>query len=212
MQTFIFDFDGTLADSKQCSVLATQQAFQAMDLAVPTTECIEYYMGIPIEQSFKEMASTSLDDVAFEALLNAFRQAYKELENDTLTVFPYIPKVLRILKEHNKSLYVVSSKKSDVLRRNLQTLHIAQFFDDLIGSDQVEHYKPHPDGILKLVARHQFKLEDAVMIGDAIFDIQMGQAADCRTCAITWGSHSKENLQSENPTYLIEDVHALLQL
>lgn len=110
MQTFIFDFDGTLADSKQCSVLATQQAFQAMDLAVPTTECIEYYMGIPIEQSFKEMASTSLDDVAFEALLNAFRQAYKELENDTLTVFPYIPKVLRILKEHNKSLYVVSSK------------------------------------------------------------------------------------------------------
>lgn len=45
-----------------------------------------------------------------------------------------------------------------------------------------------------------------------IFDIQMRKNANCLACAVTWGSHSKEKLQSENPTYLIDDVQALLKI
>lgn len=45
-----------------------------------------------------------------------------------------------------------------------------------------------------------------------IFDIQMKKNANCLTCAVTWGSHSKEKLQSENSTYLIDDVQALLKI
>lgn len=57
MKSYIFDFDGTIADSKQCSILATKEAFQILDLEIPSIEDIEYYMGIPIEQSFKQMLS-----------------------------------------------------------------------------------------------------------------------------------------------------------
>ncbi|WP_416829231.1 HAD family hydrolase [Ectobacillus polymachus] len=131
-KNMIFDFDGTLADSKQCSVLATQQAFRKFGLAEPSVELIEHYMGIPIEVSFKEMAETEFTDELFEELLVTFRQAYKEHENDTLAVFPYIPEVLNNLVQDGKQLFVVSSKKSDVLLRNLQTLKIDTYFKDIL--------------------------------------------------------------------------------
>lgn len=212
MNNYIFDFDGTLADSKQCSILATQAAFREMRMDVPSEQQILHYMGIPIEQSFKEMSSVPIEDSLFNQLLHYFRQCYKEIEHDTLLLFPHIKEVLRQLKEQHIDCYVVSSKKTDVLKRNLQTLEIDAYFKDCIGSDQVEHYKPHPDGILKLVVRYDLEATECVMIGDAIFDIQMGKAANCKTCAVTWGSHSKEKLSEEQPDFLIDDIPLLLNL
>lgn len=208
----IFDFDGTLADSKQCSVLATQQAFSEFGLVEPSPELIEHYMGIPIEVSFKEMAEIEFTEESFQELLINFRKAYKEHENDALSVFPYIPKVLERLVEEGKQLYVVSSKKSDVLLRNLQTLKIDTYFKDIIGSDKVSHYKPHPAGILKIMELYELNNEETVMIGDAIFDLQMAKAAGVNSCGVTWGSHGKEKLQEENPTFLVDDVKQLLEL
>ncbi|MEH6944803.1 HAD family hydrolase [Bacillus sp. JJ722] len=209
---YIFDFDGTLADSKECSILATQKAFEEMLLDIPSIEKIEYYMGIPIEQSFNEMANRALNEDEFQTLLKMFREHYKLYENDTLTVFAGIPHVLKQLKDKGNRLFVVSSKKSDVLKRNLQAIHIDTYFDDLIGSDKVSHYKPHPDGIFKLESKYQLDLRNSVMIGDAIFDIQMGKAAGCMTCAVSWGSHTITQLKEEQPTFCIDKVADLVNL
>jgi phosphoglycolate phosphatase len=212
MKAIIFDFDGTLADSGECGLLATQKAFKECDLHVPTKETVDYYMGIPIEQSFHEMTNHTLDDEQFTELLQRFRQAYKSFEEQTITAFPQIDEVLNTLREDGLLLFVVSSKKTDVLHRNLQKIQLDHFFSDWIGSDQVEHYKPHPDGILKIVERHSLNVTECVMVGDAIFDIQMGKAAGCKTVAVNWGSHSKEQLLQEEPNYFAHGIKDLLRL
>ncbi|CAM5179482.1 HAD superfamily hydrolase (TIGR01509 family)/HAD superfamily hydrolase (TIGR01549 family)OS=Ureibacillus acetophenoni OX=614649 GN=SAMN05877842_11363 PE=4 SV=1 [Ureibacillus acetophenoni] len=94
MENYIFDFDGTLADSEQCSILATQCILK-MNLEKPDQKIIEYYMGIPIEQSFKEIANHELDDKSFAQLLEVFRESYKEFENEYLVAFPNVSDVLR---------------------------------------------------------------------------------------------------------------------
>ena len=210
--TIIFDFDGTLADSKKCSILATQAAFKACNLPIPEDAVIAHYMGIPIEQSFKEMAQCDLTEQALGELLTTFRSYYKQFENDTLQLFPGMMEVLEQLQKRNVKCFVVSSKKTDVLKRNLATLQIESFFQDCIGSDQVQHYKPHPEGIEILLERFRLEAKDCLMVGDAIFDIEMGQRAGCQTCAVTWGSHSKEMLQSEQPDFVVEQVEDLLSL
>lgn len=176
INNYIFDFDGTLADSKECSVLATKEAFKTFGLSIPSDHTIEYYMGIPIEKSFREMANKTLKDNEFEKLLDIFRGKYKDFENDTLCTFEDIPEVL-----------AVSSKKSDVLFRNLQSLNINQYFTEAIGSDKVENYKPHPDGIRKILSQYNLEQDETIYIGDAIFDIQMAANAKVSSCAVTWG-------------------------
>jgi phosphoglycolate phosphatase len=130
---YIFDFDGTLADSKHCSVVATQEAFKTLGLTIPKESIIEEYMGIPIETSFRKMSDVELPTSMFEELLQTFRRMYKKYENELIIAFPFIPEVLKELKQKNNLLFVVSSKKSDVLRRNLQALHIEEFFDGVDG-------------------------------------------------------------------------------
>lgn len=206
MKAIIFDFDGTLADSGDCGFLATQKAFEELNLPVPSRQQIDYYMGIPIEQSFQELSNHQLNEEQFSKLLTVFREAYKQFEAQTLTVFPYIPEVLTILKNTGFSLFVVSSKKTDVLLRNLQNLNLDSYFTEWIGSDQVSHYKPHPEGILQIIARYELKPASCVMVGDAIFDLQMGKAANCKTVGVSWGSHSKLELLKEEPTFFADSV------
>lgn len=212
MKYYIFDFDGTLADSKWCSIIATQEAFQEFGLEIPSAEQIEYFMGIPIEVSFKKMTDFAFTEASFQALLHMFRKHYKANEQHTLAAFPNMLETLQALTSQGKSLFVLSSKKTDVLLRNLQHLKMASYFKDIFGSDKVAHFKPHPDGILRIVEMFGLDQKETVMIGDAVFDIQMAKAANVASCGVTWGSHSREKLLAEEPEFLIHEVTQLLHL
>ena len=207
-KNLIFDFDGTIADSKECSIVATQKSFKEIGLEEPTVNLIEYYMGIPIEKSFSLMSSVDLDDHQLEALIKTFRQNYKEVESSYLKLYKHMTEQLQSLSK-DKQLFVVSSKKTDVLIRNLEILDIDHLFTEVIGSDKVNHYKPSPDGINYILNKYQLENEETIYIGDAIFDMQMANSAKVASCAVTWGTHSIEELKSENPTYIIHEVTEL---
>lgn len=212
MENYIFDFDGTLADSEQCSILATQEAFEKQGYSVPSAKQIKYYMGIPIEKSFIEMHTDTLSKEDFSRLLTTFREIYEAIEQETLAVFPKVNEMLTSLNKQKKRCFVLSSKKTAVLKRNLEILKIDSFFEDALGSDRVNHYKPHPDGIFTIQQQHALSLQNTLMIGDAVFDLQMGKAAGVHTCAVTWGSHTKQNLLKEEPDWCIDEPLQLLSL
>ncbi|MFT9456512.1 MAG: HAD-IA family hydrolase [Liquorilactobacillus hordei] len=213
MQEYIFDFDGTLADSGKTGILATQEAFKDFSLPIPTSETVNYYMGIPIEVSFKKMAPHhSFSQQEFEDLMECFRMYYKKNELTNVTLFHGILTTLETLVQQSKSLYVVSSKNSIALLRNLENLKIANYFTDIVGSDQVHHFKPAPDGVLSLIKKYRLDPNDCIMIGDAIFDLQMGKAAGVHTCGVTWGAHDAQNLMKEKPDFLLNTAEELLSI
>ena len=186
-KNLIFDFDGTIVDSKECSIVATQKSFKERGLEEPTVNLIEYYMGIPIEKSFSLMSSVDLDDHQLEALIKTFRQNYKEVESSYLKLYKHMTEQLQSLSK-DKQLFVVSSKKTDVLIRNLEILDIDHLFTEVIGSDKVNHYKPSPDGINYILNKYHLENEETIYIGDAIFDMQMANSAKVASCAVTWGT------------------------
>ena len=210
VECVLFDLDGTLLDSKECSVKATKAAFKEMGLKVPSEVVIEHYMGIPIEESFFKMSEQPLDQETATELIRIFRAYYQTYEESTLKVFPEIPHVLEILNKRKVPCFVVSSKKTAVVKRNLAAQDLVAFFEEIIGSDAVTHYKPHPEGINKVVAHYQFDPTKTIMIGDAIFDIQMGKAAGVNTIAVTWGSHDPKKLAEENPDALVDAPREIL--
>jgi len=210
IECVIFDLDGTLLDSRECSIKATKAAFTEMGLKVPSEVVIEHYMGIPIEESFFKMSEQPLDQETATELIRVFRTYYQTYEESTLNVFPEIPHVLEILMKRKVPCFVVSSKKTAVVKRNLAAQNLVAFFEEIIGSDAVSHYKPHPEGINKVVTQYQFDPTRTIMVGDAIFDIQMGKAAGVKTIAVTWGSHDAKKLSAEKPDALAEAPQDIL--
>ncbi len=111
-----------------------------------------------------------------------------------------------------KRLYVVSSKHSVPLQRNLSQANMAAFFTAVCGSDQVDHYKPAPDGVLNLLSRFDLDPQSSVMIGDAKYDIQMGHNADVTTAGALWGAADPAAVKTEQPTYLLDRPQDLLKI
>lgn len=212
IKNYFFDFDKTLADSGDASISATKEAFKAMGLVVPKTNAILGYMGIPAEISFKEMASESLSEVQIQKLTGIFRTIYQKVEMESTKLYPDIVSMLTSLKKENKNIFIVSSKKTDAVERNLNNLKIISFFQDIVGFDKVKNYKPAPDGILLLLSKYDLIKDESLMIGDAKYDIQMGKAAGIKTCGALWGAFDVNGLANERPTYLIDQPMELVTL
>lgn len=212
MKNYIFDFDGTLANSGKAAILATQAAFKDFALSLPADEDVQYYMGVPIEVSFKKMGAGEFTEEQFTALISSFRMHYKAFETDNLIMFPKIEYVLQKLFSTNKKLFILSSKHSAALNRNLKQLNILQYFQAVCGSDQVKSYKPAPDGVLHILERYNLQKNETIMIGDAIYDLQMGRAAGVSTCGVTWGAHASSLLKKEQPSFLVNKAAELLRI
>jgi len=212
MHNFLFDFDSTLADTRDVAVLATQRAYAAKGLTQPSRAAVVSYMGVPIEVSFAKMATETLNDTELDELYTAFRAQYHEAEKLGITLFDGIADTLAALKQRGDHLYVVSSKHSVPLQRNLDQLGLGQTFEAISGSDTVSHYKPAPDGILRLLDRFDLAAAESVMIGDAKYDMQMGNNAGVATAAAMWGAADPASVKAEKPTYLLRTPAELLTI
>ncbi|MGX6427939.1 HAD family hydrolase [Levilactobacillus yonginensis] len=212
MHNFFFDFDSTLADTRNVAVIATQRAFAARGLTQPSRAAVVSYMGVPIEVSFAKMADHALTAAELESLYTTFREQYQQAEQLGISLFTGMADTLSELKARGERLYVVSSKHSVPLQRNLDQVGLGTTFAAISGSDTVANYKPAPDGILNLVDRFDLVAAESVMIGDAKYDMQMGHNAGVATAAALWGAADPESVRAEEPTYLLRTPMELLTI
>lgn len=208
-----FDFDGNLANTEKLAVYATQAAFAQMGLPVPTAAAIIQYQGIPIETSFPLLAQHPMDQTMLQQLFTAFRSAYQAGESaETIQAFSGILELLTQLVGAGQQLFLMTSKKSAVAQWNLAILSLDKYFTAVYGSDRVVAYKPAPGGLQQALAEYQLSANEAVMVGDATFDIDAGNAAGMTTIAVTWGAHTREMLKQFEPDYLVATREALAEV
>lgn len=208
-----FDFDGNLANTEKLAVYATQAAFAQMGLPVPTAAAIIQYQGIPIETSFPLLAQHPMDQTMLQQLFTAFRSAYQASESaETIQAFSGILELLTQLVGAGQQLFLMTSKKSAVAQWNLAILSLDKYFTAVYGSDRVVAYKPAPGGLQQALAEYQLSANEAVMVGDATFDIDAGNAAGMTTIAVTWGVHTREMLKQSEPDYLVATREALAEV
>jgi len=207
---FVFDFDGTLGDTKECIVASFQQALIDNDLPEAKRESIIHNMGRSLPWSFRNLTENKLDEPAYEKLVSDYRKRYREFLIEKTLIFPEVQSTLQKLKESNKLISIATSKKTEFAKMSSNYLKISEYIDLYIGDDLVKNKKPHPEMLETTLRKLQIDKEDAVMIGDSTFDIDMGNTIGMDTIAVTWGSHTEEELTSSKPTYMIHQFSELL--
>ncbi|MGL5042307.1 MAG: HAD family hydrolase [Culicoidibacterales bacterium] len=211
-QVFLFDFDGTIADTKNLIVKSMTKTFLKHGLAKPIKEAIIAGMGIPLELEIMRLADNKLTPLENEQMMATFRWYSKELEAEYLALFPDIKEVIIALSAKVK-LGIVTSKSGAVVKRQLEMLGLLQYFEAIVSSEMVKNYKPAKD--TAILALEMLKLADphsTLVIGDSTYDILMGKNAAMATCAVTWGAHSKTVLEEVGPTYMVDNPRSLLLL
>ncbi|MDB5178299.1 MAG: ppaX [Patescibacteria group bacterium] len=114
--------------------------------------------------------------------------------------------MLGALKSAGFKLGIVSGRTVSLIP-SLKNTGIADYFDVIVRGDEVAQGKPHPEGIEKALKQLSIEPQSSAMLGDAVVDIQAGQAANLAlTVGITHGFGRRKDLEQARPNHLIDSL------
>ncbi len=208
----IFDFDGTLGDTKENIVKTMQETMRRQGFPIPDEATIASTIGLPLEAGFEIMAPGITKEKCLEcaALYRIVFDEYKaQLQPKA---FPGIIDTLAAIKAKGVQMAVASSRLSVSLNAFVHDMGLGGFIEYVLGVDYQRKPKPNPDPVLQCLEHFGANADEALVVGDMAVDIQMGAAAQCRTCGVTWGNGTRSQLAAAGADYIIDSMSELLTL
>ena len=211
MKLIILDFDGTLADTRGLIVKTMQQTLEALGLESRTDDQCAAMIGLPLKQAFTHLLP--MTDEMGEQCVETYRRIFNE--NNALYViptFPHVIETLHLLHEQGYTLTIASSRSNRSLMEFVNDMHLNEIIPYVLGAEDVTQAKPHPDPVLQTLKVYGCKAEDALVVGDTWYDIEMGRRAGVRTCGVTYGNGTREELVDAGADFLIDDFGELVSI
>ena len=209
LKLIIFDFDGTLADTRQLIVETMQQTIGELGLTPCTDEQCASMIGLPLKQAFIELIPMS--DEMGDRCVDTYRRIFNE--NNVAYVIPTFPNVLDTLLRLSSNGYILtiaSSRSRKSLLDFVHTMQLEEVFPYILGADDVVHAKPHPEPVLRTLEAFGCSPDEALVVGDMKYDILMGRRAGTHTCGVTYGNGTIEELKESGADLIIEDFREIL--
>jgi phosphoglycolate phosphatase len=179
----LFDLDGTLIDSTEAILESFHTAFETFGTVVPEDDAIKTHIGHPLDVMFK---SLGVKDTLIGRHIDAYKMHYKEIARAKTFLLPNAKEAVMLGSQY-ATLGVVTTKTAQYSIELLEHLGLMEYFDVLIGRENVEHPKPHPEPILKALFKLQHDKKKCWMIGDTPMDILAAQAAGVESVAVSCG-------------------------
>ena len=124
----IFDFDGTLADTRELIIRTNQEAMKAMNYPVRDEEAIRKTIGLPLAEGIRTLFP-ELPEEAIPEWCTTYRRIFDGLKTRYVPVlFPEVKETLEWLHAKGYVLTVASSRHSSSLNAFLKDLGIAPCF------------------------------------------------------------------------------------
>ena len=178
----IFDLDGTLADTMPIHYVAWKNAAAKYGIDF-TTELFSQLAGIPLYptvERLNQIFNKSIDPKELGDLKEA------EFERN-MHLTPEIKIVADLMRE-NCGKMPIAVGTGGSRRLSLKTLGIIglqDYFDVLVTSEEVTHYKPHPETFLKCAELMGVAPVDCQVFEDGILGIQAAQSAGMMVVDVT---------------------------
>ena len=189
----LFDLDGTLIDSTEAILEGFFVAFQIFGREVPSDEAIKKEIGHPLDMMFSTLGIPQ-DEVT--AHVTAYKEHYRKISCQKTILLPFAREAVELASKH-AILGIVTTKTAKYSIELLEYMDIMKYFDVLVGREDVEHPKPHPEPVLKALSKLQSDTTKYWMIGDTPMDILAAKAANINSVAVTCG-YADETLLYEH--------------
>ena len=209
MKLIIFDFDGTLVDSRSLIWESHRIVFAEFQLPAPSPADSLALVGKSLDVILTELAGPTapiLEMVrAYDLLLPQLRAdpAFAERPFDGVGDL-----LCELSSTSDTVLGMATGHRSDTLAPALETLRWNGFFRTIQAADMAPS-KPHPGMLLQALAATGVTPENAIFIGDTTFDMEMARAARLRSIGVGWGYHQTDRLVSAGAHRVARDVDEL---
>ncbi|MBQ9636542.1 MAG: HAD-IA family hydrolase [Prevotella sp.] len=212
IKLLVFDFDGTLGDTRRNIVMTLQQTMQEKGLAIADEERCAATIGLTLEDCFRVlfpgMSAAEADECA-----GVYRRIF-EVNRRKLSpqLFPHVRETFDCLRDAGMTIAIASSRHSASLRDFLSDMGIEEYVAYVVGADNVSHPKPAPEPVVMILEALGVPASETIVVGDMPVDVMMGRNAGMLTCGVSYGNASREQLEASGADYVIDDMSALLDI
>ena len=200
IKNIIFDFDGTLVDTKQQILFCFQESIKRLNLPKCTPEACASTIGLPLKEAFIKLVQT-------------YESVFRETRNHfPTTLFPQVSETIHALHRQNILTTVASSRQSSSIKHMLAERNLDAFFPYILGNDSVTEHKPKPEPVLKTMRELSLNAQETVVVGDTWFDMAMAKNAHVKAIGVTYGVGSEDSLRQAGAFKIINNISQLLTL
>ncbi len=204
---YLFDGDGTLFDTVDLICQCYQHVAKTFLGRRLDVDSIIAGIGAPLVTMLSKQLGSSVN--INEALIE-YQRFQDMVLADNVTLFPGVKETLLILKENNRKLAIVTSRRRPSLEIILDATGVNNLFEAIVTPEDTTAHKPDAAPVLRALSLLHASKEESLFVGDAYYDINSGIAAGIDTAFVTW-SHTPVTSLPQPPTWTIYKMHELMR-
>lgn len=201
----ILDIDGTLVDTNYQHALAWYRAFRQHGVLLPLWR-IHRAIGMGGDQLVGALAGERVEEELGDEIRDAEKPLYLQMIEE-VEPFEGARELVRELCESGRTVVLASSAKEDEVEHYLELLEARQRVAGWTTSADVEGTKPEPD--LVEAALEKAGTQEAVMVGDTIWDCESAERAGIETIGVLSGGFSEAELRAAGARDVFDSVAEL---
>jgi len=204
-----FDLDGTLVDSHKTIYNATIKSLKDLNILNNIDEEIfREKIGMHFVDIFEDM-NIPVND--FEEFIQVYKNNYFLFIDDS-ELYPDVSNVLSYFSQRGFRISLLTTKAQDQAEKILKHFKLSDYFNVIMGRRNGIAHKPSPEPLLLICKELEIDPIESLIVGDTEMDIQCGQNANVKTCAISHGYRTEESILKHKPDYLVKDLNELKKL
>lgn len=214
MKLVLFDCDGTLIDSAHGIHHCMEQAFLDAGYDAPQLHETKSVIGLTLDEAIAKILQRSVDD-QIRDMTSCYRHHHRTMRDEKLLHEPFFDgvwDVLQTLMQQDDVLLGIVTGKS---RHGLDALIDLHGLDSAIITSRTADEclsKPNPAMVLECCAETGIEPSRTLVIGDAIYDMQMARSAGARAIGVSWGYASPEALLETGAHHVVDHAGQLMPL
>ncbi len=220
IELVVFDMAGTVVNEDNVVYKTLQKAINKKGYELSLELVLQHGAGKEKHQAIKDILKQAgesefveISNVIFLDFKNLLKEAYDQLK---VTSFEGVENLLSHFWDTDMKIALNTGYDTKTAKKLLGKMNWLKgvHYDALVTADDVENGRPHPDMILKAMEKLQVADSKKVLkAGDSIIDIEEGKNAKCGlTIGVTTGAHTRGQLQSANPDYILDSLLELKDL
>ncbi len=198
----VFDFDGTLFDTKKDIAASVNYALKSVGREPLSEDVIWRATGGGSEVLVRRIAEKATESQREEILRKTLEYYSKHFADFVKPV----DSVCAFLKKFaHKKKVILSNKNKELIDKILKKYDIDRCFIGVFGGDSFEKKKPDPAPLLEVIDIFGVKMEETIYIGDSMNDILTAKGAGLRCFIIPSGVSSVEEIEKAKPDKIFYD-------
>lgn len=211
IETILFDFDYTLADSSQGAFKSVNYALEGMGFSNSPYTDVCKTIGLSLTDTYSFLTNRE-DGEEAKIFTKLFIERADQVMVDNTKIFDFVPQALSRFKSEKLRLGIVSTKFRYRIESILKRDDLIKFFDVIVGGEDVESQKPDPEGINLALSKLSVSSNNCLYVGDSRVDGELSIQGNVKFVGVCTGTTKYDDLLGFNTFSVCETLEQLPDL